>query len=59
MKVLVYGHAGWIGGQFVELLGKNNIDQPPSFVVHWFRAFFHPVGYGKKFDWDRLVEELT
>jgi dTDP-glucose 4,6-dehydratase len=26
MKVLVYGHAGWIGGQFVELLGKNNID---------------------------------
>ena len=26
MKVLVYGHAGWIGSQFVELLDKNNID---------------------------------
>ena len=25
MKVLVYGHAGWIGSQFVELLKKNNI----------------------------------
>jgi dTDP-glucose 4,6-dehydratase len=26
MKVLVYGHAGWIGGQFVELVKKNNIN---------------------------------
>jgi len=26
MKVLVYGHAGWIGGQFVEILKKNNIN---------------------------------
>ena len=26
MKVLVYGHAGWIGGQFVELLKKNNVN---------------------------------
>jgi len=26
MKVLVYGHAGWIGSQFVELLKKNNIN---------------------------------
>ena len=25
MQVLVYGHAGWIGGQFVEVLKKNNI----------------------------------
>jgi dTDP-glucose 4,6-dehydratase len=26
MKVLVYGHAGWIGSQFVEILKKNNIN---------------------------------
>jgi dTDP-glucose 4,6-dehydratase len=26
MKVLVYGHAGWIGNQFVEILKKNNIN---------------------------------
>jgi len=26
MKVLVYGHAGWIGSQFVELLKKNNVN---------------------------------
>jgi dTDP-glucose 4,6-dehydratase len=25
MKVLVYGHAGWIGSQFVEIMKKNNI----------------------------------
>ena len=24
MQVLVYGHAGWIGGQFVEVLKKNH-----------------------------------
>ena len=23
MKILVYGHAGWIGTQFVELLQKE------------------------------------
>ena len=26
MKVLVYGHAGWIGNQFVDILKKNNIN---------------------------------
>jgi len=26
MKVVVYGHAGWIGNQFVEILKKNNIN---------------------------------
>lgn len=26
MKVLVYGHAGWIGSQFVKLLIKNNMN---------------------------------
>lgn len=26
MKVLVYGHAGWIGSQFLEILKKNNIN---------------------------------
>lgn len=26
MKVLVYGYAGWIGSQFVEILKKNNIN---------------------------------
>ena len=26
MKVLVYGHAGWIGNQFVSILKRNNIN---------------------------------
>ena len=26
MKVLVYGHAGWIGSHFVKLLAKNNMN---------------------------------
>jgi dTDP-glucose 4,6-dehydratase len=26
MKVLIYGHGGWIGKQFLEILKKNNID---------------------------------
>ena len=26
MKLLVYGHAGWIGNQFVKLLQEHNID---------------------------------
>ena len=41
MKVLVYGHAGWIGNQFVKLLAKNNmnhvlgvvrVDDTPSLI---------------------------
>ena len=26
MKVLVYGSNGWIGGQFSDILTKNNIE---------------------------------
>ena len=26
MKVLIYGHGGWIGKQFLEILKNNNID---------------------------------
>ena len=44
MKVLVYGHAGWIGGQFVKLLEKNNID--------------HVLGVGRVDDTPSLFREL-
>ncbi len=44
MKVLVYGHAGWIGGQFVELLKKNNIN--------------HVLGTARVDDTSSLLQEL-
>ena len=44
MKVLVYGHAGWIGSQFVELLKKNNIN--------------HVLGTARVDDTSSLFKEL-
>ena len=44
MKVLVYGHAGWIGSQFVELLKKNNIN--------------HVLGTVRVDDTSSLLQEL-
>lgn len=44
MKVLVYGDAGWIGGQFVELLKKNNIN--------------HVLGTVRVDDTSSLLQEL-
>ena len=44
MKVLIYGHAGWIGGQFVELVKKNNIN--------------HVLGTVRVDDTSSLLQEL-
>ena len=44
MKVLVYGHAGWIGSQFVEILKKNNIT--------------HVIGTSRVDDTPSLYQEL-
>jgi dTDP-glucose 4,6-dehydratase len=44
MKVLVYGHAGWIGNQFVELLKKNNVN--------------HVLGIARVDDTSSLLQEL-
>jgi len=44
MKVLVYGHAGWIGGQFVELVKKNNVN--------------HVLGISRVDDTSSLLQEL-
>ena len=44
MKVLVYGHAGWIGGQFIELLKKNNVN--------------HVLGISRVDDTSSLLQEL-
>lgn len=44
MKVLVYGHAGWIGNQFVELLKKNNVN--------------HVLGIARVDDTSSLFQEL-
>lgn len=44
MKVLVYGHAGWIGGQFIELLKKNNVN--------------HVLGTVRVDDTSSLLQEL-
>ena len=44
MKILVYGHAGWIGNQFVELLKKNNI--------------IHVLGIARVDDTSSLLQEL-
>ena len=44
MKVLVYGHAGWIGSQFVEILKKNSIN--------------HVLGTSRVDDTSSLYQEL-
>jgi dTDP-glucose 4,6-dehydratase len=44
MKILIYGHAGWIGSQFISLLYKNNIN--------------HVLGNSRVDDTPSLIQEL-
>jgi hypothetical protein len=57
MKIIVYGHAGWIGTQFIELLQNTSADQElkPNTLLHLL--FINPTPQQEK-DFAAVYEKV-